>query len=172
MATTLTTSFDMALEWVYKSDLDAGSSGRKAVDSNTINYRDSLANGTGANAAEHVYSVRATLTDAANTDYDLSGSLTDAFGNTLSFTVVRGIFLRNRNTASGENLVLGGGTNAFDTFFSATGDSIILGPNAMFCLWNPSDTSYAVTAGTGDILRVTASGGNITYDLVIVGASA
>jgi hypothetical protein len=42
-------------------------------------------------------------------------------------------------------------------------------------LWAATDsTSVAVTAGTGDLLTVTNSAGStsVTYDIIIIGASA
>lgn len=170
MATNLSVSLDASLSWNYR-DIDAAS-GYTITDNNSVNTRDSLVNGTVIDAADIIWRDQRTVNDAANDDLDLAGGLTDAFGNTLTFVKIKGIYIKNRNTTAGESLDVGGGTNTFNTWLGADGDIITIGPNGLFMLWNPSLAGYAVTAGTGDVLRLTGSGGNITYDIVLLGTSA
>lgn len=170
MATTLSTKLDATLSWTYRN-IESGS-GRTITDDNSVSLVQTLANGSLINQADIIYRTQATVNDAANTDIDLAGSLSDAFGNTLTFSLIKGIWISNKNTTAAENLDVGGGSNTFDSWLGATGDVITVGPGGVFCLWNPSLAGYAVTATTGDILRLTGEGGNITYDLVLVGVSA
>ena len=170
MAKTLRTKLDFSLEWTY-SNTDADS-GRAIVDGNSISLIKSMGSGTTAGLADLKWDDRRTVNDAANDDLDLAASLTDSFGASLTFVKIKGIAVYNRNTTAGHNLVIGGGSNTFSSWLGATGDTITVGPEGLFVLWNPSLAGYAVTAGTGDILRLTGSGGNIVYDIAIIGTSA
>lgn len=170
MATTLTAKLDCQFSWKF-IDTDAAS-GAQIVDSNSVSIVDSLANGTVINTVNRKWSDRRTVNDAANDDLDLAGGLTDPFGNAITFAKVCGLIVHNRNTTAGENLVVGGGSNPWITWLGATGDQVVVAPDGVLLLWNPSLAGYAVTASTGDILRLTGSGGNITYDIALIGRSA
>jgi DNA-binding beta-propeller fold protein YncE len=58
--------------------------------------------------------------------------------------------------------------------FLAAGDGIAVRPDGKFVWVAPGATGIAVTAGTGDLITLTNSGGTtgVTYDVVIIGASA
>jgi hypothetical protein len=132
----------------------------------------SIESGTTVGKADLIYEARRTVASAGVPDtFDLSGSLTDPFGDACVFAEVTGIFLWNRDASN--NLTLGAGSNPFITWLKATGDGVVIGPDGFFALYNPAAAAYAVTADTGDILTVTASGGTtVPYDVMIVGRSA
>jgi hypothetical protein len=169
MATSLISKVDVTFDWNYR-EIDSAS-GRTITDKNSLASIQSLADGSLINQADILWSDQRTVNDAANDDLDLAGGLTDAFGNTLTFSLVKGIYVRNRNTTAAENLDIGGGSNTFNTWLGSDGDIVTVGPNGVFMIWNPSLAGYAVTASTGDILRLTGEGGNITYDIAIIGVS-
>lgn len=170
MAKTLRTKMDLGFEWTY-TNTDADS-GRSVTDSNAISVIKTLSSGVAIDNADLQWNDRRTVNDAANDDLDLAGGLTDAFGATLTFAKIKGIVVYNRNTTAGHMLHIGGGSNTFNTFLGADGDIIKVGPDGLFVIWNPSLAGYAVTASTGDILRLSGSGGDITYDIAIIGTSA
>ena len=170
LATNLRTKLNVSLEWLYRN-IDSVSS-REVRDSNSISLVDVLENGTVIDTADKVWTSRATVNDAATTSLDLAGGVTDAFGNALTFVKVKAIAIMNRNTTAGHNLVVGGNANAFASWLGAANDKVTVGPGGFLLLWNPSLAGYAVTAATGDILDLTGSGGNIVYDIAIVGTSA
>lgn len=135
-----------------------------------------IGDGTGAGQGNKLHtSVRTFST--ANDDLDLAGGITDNLGVTLTFARVIAVMVRNRSASNG--ITVGGSpTNAWTAMLGAgataslaaapggaatgTGTSAIL-------LFNPSAAGWAVTAGTGDIFRITGTVGQ-SYDLVILGS--
>jgi hypothetical protein len=134
---------------------------------------DVLTDGTDADEANKVYGpVRRTLAGGANEELDLSGSLTDIFGDTVVLTKVKGLLIHNTKTDVGAKLEIGGSAaNAF-LLFKAANDIYTLGPNGIFFVWEPSLAGLTVTAGTGDLLKinnVSSPSVSIDYDIVVVG---
>lgn len=130
----------------------------------------SLGDGTGAGNADRLFSDRRTT--SGNDDLDLAGVLTDAFNATITFARIKALIILAAD-ANGSNLVVGSGTNPLTTILGAT-STLQVRPGGMF-LWTCSAadaTGAAVTAGTGDILRIASGGGSVTYDIGIVGVSA
>lgn len=130
-----------------------------------------LANGTGANQAQTVFSDQRTLAASTAEDLDLSGTLTDAFGATIAFTKVKAICVKAAAANTNDVEVGGQATNGFSTIFSDASDVVLVKPGGMFALIAPDANGYAVTAGTGDLLQITngGAGTSVTYDVVIVG---
>jgi hypothetical protein len=132
-----------------------------------------LADGTGAGLADRMFSDTRTIVASSNDDLDLAGVLTDAFGATLTFARVKGIYIAAAATNT-NNVLIGAGTNPFINWLNAAG-IITLRPGAftMFGVGAADATGAAVTPATGDILRIANSGAGTTvnYDIVIVGAS-
>jgi hypothetical protein len=135
----------------------------------------SLASGVAAGQADRVFSDRRTLAASATEDLDLAGALVDAFGATVTFARVKGLVIA---AAAGNtnNVVLGNATsNAWATLLGAT-STVTLRPGAFLALGTGAADAvgYAVTAGTGDLLKVANSGAgsSVTYDVHIIGASA
>lgn len=58
--------------------------------------------------------------------------------------------------------------------FIAAGDGVAVRPGGMLVMIAPDVTGYLVTAATGDLITFTNSSGTtgVTYDVVIIGASA
>ena len=134
-----------------------------------------LANGTGAGKADRVFSDRRTLAASGTEDLDLAGVLLDAFGATITFARVKGLIIA---AAAGNtnNVVVGAASsNPWATLLGAT-HTLTLRPGAFIALGTgvADPTGYAVTASTGDLLKVanSGSGTGVTYDIHIIGASA
>lgn len=136
-----------------------------------------LASGTGAGQVDKVFADTRTLTASANEDLDLAaGALTDAFGTTLTFAKIKGLYVA---AAAGNtnNVVVGGAaSNTWVGPFGGATHTIAVRPGGVVVLADgEADTNgYAVTAGTGDLLRVANSAGTtpVTYTIVILGTSA
>ncbi|MFE3371185.1 hypothetical protein ACFXOK_16485 [Streptomyces sp. NPDC059173] len=135
----------------------------------------SLASGTGAGEADRVFSDRRTLAASGTEDLDLAGALVDAFGATITFARIKGLVIA---AAAGNtnNVVVGGASsNAWATLLGAT-HTLTLRPGAFVAVGTGAAdaTGYAVTASTGDLLKVANSdaGSAVTYDIHIIGASA
>jgi hypothetical protein len=134
-----------------------------------------LDTGTGTGKADLRFTDTRTLAASATEDLDLAGVLTDAFGAALTFLRIKGLFI-SASAANTNNVVVGAASsNAWATLLNATG-TLTLRPGATVGVMSGAAdaTCMAVTAGTGDLLKVANSGAgtSVTYDIVIVGASA
>ncbi|MEU9557981.1 hypothetical protein [Streptomyces fumanus] len=134
-----------------------------------------LASGTGAGKADKAYTARRTLAASATEDLDLDGVLTDAFGATITFARVKGLFIAAAASNTNGVVVGAASSNAWASLLNATG-TITLRPGAALALvaGAADATGYAVTASTGDVLKVanSAGGSPVSYDICIVGTSA
>lgn len=128
-----------------------------------------ISDGTGAGQCNKWYRSYRTLTAGSADNLDLAGSLLDPFGNTLTFTGIKYIAIALvAASANGTNkLTVGNGTNPFVGPFSASGTIDVY--DALE-LYHPGASGWAVTAGTGDILKVNNGGASsITYCILIAG---
>lgn len=133
-------------------------------------YKNVLTNGTGNNQANQVFTDQRTLTASSTEDIDLSGSLSDAFGNTITFTAVKAILISSLSTNTNNVLVGGASSNQFINWVADSSDIITIPPGGMFMLTAPLG-GFGVTAGTGDLLKIANSGGgsSVVYDVVLIG---
>lgn len=133
-----------------------------------------LASGTGANQADKVFHDQRTLAASANETLDLAGVLTDPLGAPLTLARVKGIVIYAAAT-NVNNVEVGGVASGLAGWVGdAASDKVIVRPGGLLALFAPDLTAYAVTAGTGDLLKVANSGAgtSVTYDVIILGASA
>lgn len=132
-----------------------------------------LSSGTGANQADRIFHDQRTLAASGTEDLDLAGVLTDSFGATITFARIKAVLI---TAASGNTNVVNLTRTAVNgvPLFTAAGDGISILPGGGFAWWSPGATGVVVTAGTGDLLTVTngGAGTSVTYDVVIIGASA
>jgi hypothetical protein len=130
-----------------------------------------IANGTSANQANMVFSDTRTLTASSTESLDLSGSLTDAYGATIVFTKIVGIIVSASSANTNNVLVGGAASNAFINWVSDSTDKIVIRPGGTFALFSNDATGYAVTADTGDLLKIanSSSGTSVTYDIILIG---
>jgi hypothetical protein len=130
-------------------------------------YSTTFSNGTGANQGNMFWHDQRT-TDSTGESLDLAGGLTSAFGTTITFAVVKGIVIR-ASTSNSTNVVISRPANGL-VVFAAQGDELAgLKPGGLFVWTDPSAAGLTVTAGTGDLLKVAASSGSVTYDVAIWG---
>lgn len=167
----LTSSLSMAVGFSQTSALDLGTATFPVSVRNAV----TLASGTGGGQADVVFSDRRTLAASASEDLDLAGSLIGAYGNTLTYVRVKGLYIA-ASAANVNNVVIGNAaSNAWATLFNATGTVTLRPGAALLAMAGQADgTAYGVTAATGDLLHVLNSAGTtgVTYDVVVIGASA
>lgn len=167
-----TAKFQLHLEIEYTAQLDLAI-GRVPL---LKDYLSSLTSGTAAGQADKVWHDQRTLAAAANEDLDLNGAgLTDAFGAALAFVRIKGLIVAAAAANPNPITVGGAATNGFVSWTGAATDKVSVRPGAVLALFagQADATGYAVTAATADLLRITAgAGGNHTYDVIVVGASA
>lgn len=134
-----------------------------------------LTTGTAAGQADKIYAATRTITASSNDDLDLAGVLVDALGATITFARVKALVIRAAAT-NVNNLILGGSaSNPVTTILGGTTPTLTIRPGGGLCLFSGTDaTGYVITASTADILRLTngGAGSSVTYDIVIIGASA
>lgn len=133
------------------------------------------ASGVGANQADLVYRANRTLAASASENLDLAGSLTDRFGNVLTFARIKLLAIYNQNAAAGDILTVGGAAaNAWEAWTPVAGSKLYVPPGGLELKIAPDATAWAVTAATADILKVANGSGThaVTYSILIVGASA
>lgn len=169
MALTSSVSIAASADLTNPRDLDSGSQVlalRRAV---------SLATGTGAGQADKVFTDRRTLAASATEDLDLAGVLLDAYGDAITFARIKGLVIAAAAGNTNNVIVGNASATAWAALLGATG-TVTLRPGAVLCAMagQADATGYAVTAGTGDLLKVanSSSGTAVEYDIVLIGASA
>ena len=126
--------------------------------------------GTGANQANCIFHDQRTLADGANETLDLyaSGSLLDPFGDALTMTALKLLYLRNYS--SDANLLVCGGTSADIPIFSNNSDQLIIKPGGYFLWTDPTAAGSVIT--TNKNLKLTHDGtgsSTLTYDVIALG---
>ena len=130
----------------------------------------SLTEGTDATTkANLLYSDRITLAASANQDIDLAGSLTDAFGATFTAAEIVAIYVSAASGNTNNVNMTRPASNGFIGPFLAAGDGVSVRPGEWQML--VSQSGWAVTAGTGDLINFanSAGGTSVTFDLIVVG---
>lgn len=137
-------------------------------------FRSQLNNGTAAGQADLIFSDTRTLAASASESLDLAGSLVDALGATLTFARVKCLYVAAAAGNTNDVVIGGAASNAFVNWVADATDKVRVRPGGALLLWAPGATGYPVTAATGDLLQVANSGAgtSVTYDVVIIGASA
>ncbi len=131
-----------------------------------------LAEGTGLNQANQVFPDERTLTTGQSEDLDLNGVLINPLGEQVNLVKVKAVVIVADATNT-TNLTIGNAaSNQFVGWFGAAAHTITLKPGGVFFISDPSAAGYPVTAGTGDLLRVTnAPGATAKYKVIIIGAT-
>jgi len=152
------------------------SSGSKSLDLSTPSDRVALAtstysfaDGTGALSAEQHYHDRITLTHGASTEVDLFDTLLDAFGDTVSFTKIKVLYLKNNSDAA--TLIYGHSAANALAIMETVGDGGLIGPGGVLLLINPSAAGFACSAGN-DLLKLEhddADASDMDVDLYVLG---
>jgi len=123
--------------------------------------------------ADILYFTSASRASGAADDYDLVATLTDALGATITIVDLTMIYVRNKNTTTGEKLVVGGdaAAPANGEIFADTSDMIVVNPAGQWYWSSPIDGA-AITGGADTIQVNNTSGAAILYDIVFMGRSA
>ncbi|MDX3065398.1 hypothetical protein PV518_25015 [Streptomyces sp. ND04-05B] len=167
----LVTTVSLALSGRLSSALDLGSTSaevniRKAIE---------LASGVALNQADKIFQDRRTLAASTSEDLDLAGVLSDPMNQALTFARIK-VLAVIAAAANANNVIIGGAaSNAWVGPFGAAAHTIAARPGEPKLIACAADaTAYPVTAGTGDQLKIANSGAGtpVTYDIVIIGASA
>jgi len=126
--------------------------------------------GTGNNQMDKLFHDMRTLADGANESLDLAGTLVDMFGTTIIFAKIKAMLIHNLSAT--QTLTIGGGATPFINWVGDATDVVKIPPNGMLLLVAPL-AGFAVTADTGDILKIANSAGAACdYQIALAGTSA
>jgi len=169
MATLTVGTIKAQLGWTYEDD------GTLAETSNqgSVSFSSTQSNGTGANQSDKIYFIATTLAASGSTTYNL-GSLTDVFGSALDFERVKVIYLKNKTTTGTNGVISVGGaaSNQFVNWVGNTDDLVNVRPGGVLLLAAQDATAYSVSTGVNLKLLNTSGSTTVSYDLVVIGASA
>lgn len=165
MAAAQTSKIQLTIQSTYTNPLDLSTVTSRIAK----NYVQNLANGSGANKASKVFADTRTLTTGANEDLDLAGSLTDAFGQTLTFAKVKALAIVAA-VANTTTLTVTRPSSNGAPFLAAAGDGFALKPGGIFLLTDPSSAGIAIAASSADLINVAnAAGASASYDVIVIG---
>ena len=150
------------------TDVGAGSRAINADISRVVQFTPGNA---AVGKADLMYTATRTLSASSSEELDLAGALADAFGATITATEVVALVVE---AAAGNtnNVVIGGAaSNAFLGPFGAAAHTLAIKPGQYIALTDVQ--GWAVTAGTGDLLKVanSSSGTPVTYTITVIARS-
>lgn len=140
-----------------------------AAETIAISKAQTYTDGSSADQANQPWSDEIELA-ATSGNLDLAGGLTDAFGNTITYTSVKELMIHNTSTTAGQDITISG-TFMDNNLLGGGSSTVILGPSGVFMVASPID-GFTVTAGSGDILTVDSGANTITYEIFILGVVA
>ena len=167
MATSLSAKIALSIAAAYVDSRDLGAVNQDlAYPPNWV-----FTDGTGANQAKKVVEDTRTLAASATENLDLAGGLTDAFGAAVTFTKVKALIIVAAPGNTNDVLVGGAASNGFISPFGDATDVVKVKPGGAIALIAPDASGYAVTAATGDLLKVanSAGGTSVDYTVIVVG---
>lgn len=127
-----------------------------------------IPNGTAEGCSNLRYSKRRVLTPSGVDNLDLHGSLVDDFGQTLNLARLTGLVI---SSVTG-SFTLSREANGAPIFLDVD-NAITVSDGGIFAFIGHREGGHVVvTAGTADLLTITAGGSGCTYDIHIIGASA
>jgi hypothetical protein len=136
----------------------------------------SFTDGTAAGSADRIWTDTRTLSASASETLDLSGALTNVYGDAVVFADLRGIVITAASGNTNNVNVTRPSTSPITglPLFLADGDGIAVRPGGAFMWMCPDATGIAVTATTADKIEITNSAGStsVDYSITLIGASA
>lgn len=162
----LTSKFDINLNITYTGSPDIGSLIQQITESRGC----TLTNGTGANKGDICYEATRTLADAASEELDLhDGTLKDRYGNSLTFDIVRQLYIKNNSSDAGLDI---GGAAATQValFGDPASDILTILPGGEFVFTAPNAAGLDVSANAHlKIAHDSTGSSSLTYDIIICG---
>lgn len=131
-----------------------------------------LTSGTGASQADIEWVSYRTLAASSNETIDLYGGLTDAFGVTLNFVKVKGIWIYAASANVNNVIFKPAAATSFLGPFGAAAHQVSIPPAGHFMVTAPV-AGWAVTDSTDDIyFGNSGAGSSVIFTVHIVGTSA
>lgn len=155
-----------------------------SVSHDPADYGQNLLDGIVLDKANRIWESKGrVIASAASEDIDVydfgsidigAGAGLDALGQALALAKIVLVLIRNRATSVGTLLVGGKATTAaWNSPFNADDDALTpVLPGGVLLWYAPSLAGYAVADTTNHLLKMAASGGDVTYDITIIGRTA
>lgn len=170
MPESLSVEIKASLAWLWEESLELST----LVDSSKLEVQTALAAGDGPAEADQIWHATRIIAASSNDDLDLTALVQSIHGQSVSlgFAAVKAILIHN--TSEEDSLVIDSSvSNSITTPFDGSATSTLVIPASSPLLLVNKLTGWAVTAGTGDNLRISNDGaGEIEYKIVIVGTAA
>lgn len=132
----------------------------------------SIAAGTGVGQADKVWSDTRVVTTGATDSLDFAGTLTDAFGATVTFVKIRAILAIAALTNTTTLQALRPAANGLVLFGAASGSLAAVSFGGIIIAWSDPQAGITVTPATGDLLSiVNSAGASATYTIAVLGTS-
>jgi len=144
-----------------------------------------VVSGTAEGQADWIWSDTArAISSGANESIDLydlgtidigAGAGKDALGQSVTLAEVVAILIHVDSDSVGELVVGGeGSAAAFSSPFNADDDAEVgpFGAGGCCLLFNPVDPAWTVTDSSNHLLKLAATGGDLTYSITVIGRSA
>lgn len=171
MANTLTATLEIKGQGTFEKDTDVTS----AIESFSIGSNDfdeiktDWTNGTGSNQANSLWTDERTLANGATDSLDLAGGLTDVYGATITFAVLKCLLI-HIDSADGTKALRVGPRSVSNAFTGPWGDATDFVTVHKTLYMEEPFTGWTVTAGTGDLLIVNNNSGvSVTYRILLMG---
>ena len=170
---TLTAAVQTRITWNNVDALDLSS----ITDQSALDVLKQIASGTAVDQCDVVWHDERSINAGANDDLVLSALTQTMYGSTVTkaFAKIKYVLIYVKSTTSGDKLIIKSSvTNSILTPFNGinTAQLVIGADSAAMPIVNKKD-GFAVTVGTGDVLRINNPGaGAVTYQIAILGTSA
>lgn len=168
MATAVTGYVQAILAFSYSKTADLSTAREDLLYNHRVDFTDDT-----AYELDTIFSDNLSLAGTGSTTLDLAGGLTDIYGAAITFTNIKGIFIRNHSSESGQKLNVGGAAaNGWYAGYVADSSDKRQIPAGGFDWWMDPDNGSPVVAGTGDLLLIANTGTTTaTFDIIIMGAT-
>ena len=145
---------------------------KKTVGSSTVTetfselLRQSHTTGTAANQMSGVVVIDGSLTNSASATHNVSGGITNSFGDTITFTEIR-FFAFYSDDTDNDTIELGdAATSEFSSWLGGTNQTVKVAGGGLL-MWTAPTTGFSSTNGN---LKVTNTGTNtVTYQVYFGG---
>ena len=125
--------------------------------------------GTNANQMTSFVRIVGTLTNGASVVHNLSGGVTNSFGDAITFRRVNFLTATAESGNTSAVLIGGAATDTFSAWTAATNDTISLRPGGAVMLRAPDATGYAVDTNACNLKLANTGTNSVGYALYIGG---
>ncbi len=170
MSTSLRAKLHYELGWTWQDTIGSTAT----TNSNRLLFQREISEGSGEGQANRFWdATEPSLPSGTNTTLDLTSLERSFFDGTvtISFDLIKAIWVRNRNSSGTAVLQVGGASSApWSAPFVNPTDRIMISPGGIVCLAHPEE-GWAVDS-THKTLLLEAVGGDVEYEIALLGVNS